>query len=177
MYRLRILILSAALAAPLAYALSQVKPQSRPIRRVAVVGAGIAGLSLAHALKNSPQLRKDADTQDLHVSIFDSRESLDYSAGSGVQLNGGVAVLGKINLDLQQAVIDAAVPISTLKGRNKSWKDGSQEDTLWNLSVESLFRKAGGEAEQEIIVDGTVMWFAVMRGALQVSGKSTDLRG
>jgi hypothetical protein len=142
------------------------KSRQKPIERVAIIGAGIAGLSLAHAINNSPSL-SDGSPGSFEVSIFDSRKSLDYTAGSGVQLNGGMAVLGKINPDVQRAVIDAAVPIATLRGRNKSWfRDAT--DGLWDFSIEKLIRNAGGRAEEELIVDGKVMWYAIMRGALQV---------
>jgi hypothetical protein len=143
------------------------KTRQKAIERVAVVGAGISGLSLAHALKNSPSL-SDGSQASLEVSIFDSRKSLDYTAGSGVQLNGGIAVLGKINPAVQKAVIDAAVPIGELRGRNKSWAKENSVDKLWDISIEKMFRNAGGRAVDELIIDGTLMWFGIMRGALQV---------
>ena len=138
----------------------------RPIKKVAVIGGGIAGLSLAHALANSVEGGKDSEA--IEVSIFDSRPTFDPSAGAGVQLNGGMAVLGKINPRVQDAVMKAAVPIKNLQGRNKSWFGGTT-DRLWDFSIEDIIRSAGGEAEKELIVDSNVMWYSVMRGALQVS--------
>lgn len=137
--------------------------RQKPIKRVAVIGAGIAGLSLAHALANS----RNDPAGDIEVSIFDSRKSLDFTAGSGVQLNGGMAVLGKINPDIQKAAIDAAVPIGSIQSKNKSWfRDAA--DTLWDLSIENIIRNKGGQTAEELIVDGNVMWYGIMRGALQV---------
>jgi 2-polyprenyl-6-methoxyphenol hydroxylase-like FAD-dependent oxidoreductase len=62
---------------------------SQPIQRVAIIGTGIAGLSLAHALENSPELARAAPGSTIEVSLFDSRPSFDFNAGAGVQLNGG----------------------------------------------------------------------------------------
>ena len=70
------------------------KPAPRLINRVAVVGAGIAGLSLAHALENSPDLSSLA-ASSIQVSIFESRPSLNFETGAGIQLNGGIFFLSK----------------------------------------------------------------------------------
>lgn len=64
----------------------------QPIRKVAIVGSGIAGLSLAHALENSPNLQGNGEP--IEVTVYDSRSSLNYEAGAGVQLNGGEIVYG-----------------------------------------------------------------------------------
>jgi salicylate hydroxylase len=141
--------------------------RTSPIKRVAIVGTGIAGLSLAHALKNSPSLSPNDSADNLEVTLFESRKTLDYQTGSGVQLNGGLAVLGKINPDVREAVIDGAVPIQALRGRNKSWQDGSTESKLWDYDVAEIFKNAGGRAKEELFVDGRMMWHAIMRGALQ----------
>lgn len=63
--------------------------QSPPVQRVAIIGSGIAGLALAHALTNSPELAKCTPGSKIEVSLFDSRPKFDFDAGSGVQLNGG----------------------------------------------------------------------------------------
>lgn len=62
--------------------------ESPPVERVAIIGSGIAGLSLAHALTNSPELAKSTPGSKIQVSLFDSRPSFDFNAGAGVQLNG-----------------------------------------------------------------------------------------
>ncbi|KAG7355917.1 FAD-binding monooxygenase [Nitzschia inconspicua] len=141
----------------------------KPVKRVCIVGAGIAGLSLAHALTNSPSLMEGISIPegDLEVSIFDSRKSLDYTAGAGVQLNGGMACLGKINPDLQRAVIEGAIPISYIRGRHKSWSSKGDVDKLWDYSVEELIR-SDERARQELLDDeGKALWYGIMRGALQ----------
>lgn len=143
------------------------RKRTNPITRVAIIGSGIAGLTLAHALKNDLSLNGRKNTDTLEVTIFESRKTLDFQAGSGVQLNGGMAVLGKINPDLQQAVINAAVPTGTLSGRNKSWWDGNAESTLWDFDITSMFKEAGGTTSKELLMDGQAVWFAIMRGALQ----------
>jgi hypothetical protein len=139
----------------------------KTIEKVAVIGGGIGGLSLAHALTNSVQDVGTTGKPPVEVSVFDSRDKFDVRAGAGVQLNGGMAVLGKINPSVQEAVIKASVPIKRLKGRNKSWF-GDSTDDLWDFSLEELIRNAGGKAEEELIVDGKVIWYSIMRGALQV---------
>jgi 2-polyprenyl-6-methoxyphenol hydroxylase-like FAD-dependent oxidoreductase len=141
----------------------------RPVQRVCIVGAGIAGLSLAHALKNSPSLLGCVSdlSGDLQVSVFDSRKSLDYTSGSGVQLNGGMACLGKINPNLQMAVIDAAIPISVIHGRHKSWLRNGDVGMLWDYSLEDIIR-SDENARQELVDDNNkVLWYGIMRGALQ----------
>ena len=132
----------------------------KPVKRICIVGAGIAGLSFAHALKAD-------DDDSLEISIFDSRKSLDYTQGSGVQLNGGICCLGKINPKLRKAVIDDAIPISYLRGRNKSWFRKGEIDRLWDYSVDEIIRGDARSREELIDEDGKVMWYAIMRGKLQ----------
>ncbi len=141
--------------------------RQKPIERVAIIGAGIAGLTLAHALKNDASFKGKDAADNLEVTIFESRNKLDFQAGSGVQLNGGLSVLGKINPYLQQSVIDAAVPTGKLSGRNKSWWDENSESTLWDFDITSMFKQAGGTTADELLIDGKAVWFAIMRGALQ----------
>lgn len=136
------------------------------------MGAGIAGLSLAHGLTNSPSLMQESKTAleggGLEVSVFDSRALLDYTAGSGVQLNGGLACLGWINLDVQKAVIDAAIPLESIRGRHKSWQsDGSPVSRLWDYTLDDVFKDAGEEIQDLMDEDGNKLWYAIMRGALQ----------
>ena len=59
--------------------------QQQPIERVAIIGAGIAGLSLAHALR-SINLMNDGNGKPIQIDIFDSRQDLDEKSGSGMNL-------------------------------------------------------------------------------------------
>ncbi|CAJ1906133.1 unnamed protein product [Cylindrotheca closterium] len=133
--------------------------KTKRVEKVAIVGAGIAGLSLAHALRSSEK--------DLQISVFDSRESLDFTAGSGVQLNGGLSTMAKINPTVHKAILNAGVQIANLRGKNKSWSQKTPTDSLWNFSVEKIIRDKGGDAEDQLIIDNQVQWVAIMRGALQ----------
>lgn len=162
--KLALMLLGVQAATSLSFASTK---RTKSIQRIAIVGAGVSGLSLAHALKNSPRLAPNGENHDIEVTIFDSRKKLDYQAGSGIQLNGGMAVLGKINPQVQRAAIEAAVPIGTLRGRNKSWTDDNQESTLWDFDVASIFQNAGGKTTEELVVDGKPMWYGIMRGAFQ----------
>ena len=84
------------------------KQEPKPIKRVAIIGSGICGLSLAHALENSESCAKpyldalslskmkirESDRDDsinsrdfssfgIETCIFDSRSSLDSATGAG----------------------------------------------------------------------------------------------
>jgi hypothetical protein len=141
--------------------------QNKPIERVAIIGAGIAGLSLAHSLTNSPTLATGFQGS-MGVSIYDSRDSLNYKLGAGMQLNGGLAVLGKINPAVQQAVRDTGIGVSKIRGRHKAWFQEDATDRMWDIDVKEAVRKVGGRAEDELIEDGELVWCSVTRGALQV---------
>jgi salicylate hydroxylase len=142
-----------------------------PIKNVAIIGSGIAGLGVAHALSS---LSNDDD--DMKISIFDARREIDYSknGGAGIQLNGGLTALGKINKDLQKKVMEAGLPTKKVQSRAKAWKDPSSTtfDTLLQLDIEDLVKNAGGVVTDGLVSvddDGksTVMWYSIMRGALQ----------
>lgn len=82
-------LLMLALIAPIESLSTTPTSDSPPVKRVAIIGSGIAGLSLAHALTNSPELAKSTPGSKIEVTLFDSRPSFDFDAGAGVQLNGG----------------------------------------------------------------------------------------
>ena len=77
------------------------KKAAPPIKKVAIIGSGICGLSLAHALENSKacarpysSIKNDKDDISsnfgVEAHIFESRESMNYNAGAGLQLTGGM---------------------------------------------------------------------------------------
>ena len=90
-----------------AFSLLDLNKQSShpPIKRVAIIGAGIGGLSLAHVLGNSEECAamfldkvkkspgmwnpKSSSIAGIDVQLFEARSNLDFSAGSGIQLTGG----------------------------------------------------------------------------------------
>lgn len=96
------------------------KNRSPKIERVAIIGAGIAGLSLAHALENSSSCAKSftdelnkcssSTTAEVVMSgsqfgveahIFDGRPSLNFGAGAGIQLTGGKKTNIKYRSDIR----------------------------------------------------------------------------
>ncbi len=158
---------------------------SPPVKKVAIIGSGICGLSLAHALENSencarPYLDKisvsgdDVDPSSnfgIEAHVFDARESLNYRAGAGVQLTGGLATLKSINPSVHKKVANAALPLKNIRSRAKPWFESSKNpySTLLELNIEESIKKVGGATEEGLIVDGEVMACTIMRGALQVS--------
>jgi hypothetical protein len=177
------------------------RPRRAPIQRVAIIGSGIAGLSVAHALSNSPVLKKSAqDTiaaavaaataasapaastrddgdviipslPDFEVSMFDSRASFDKNSGAGVQLNGGLSVLHKINPSVCQAVMAAGLPQTKLTSKCRSWQAKQQEDdssdnhsnntkkaypmdTLLELDIRKIVENSGQDVAQSLLLQG-----------------------
>eukprot|EP00537_Pseudo-nitzschia_pungens_P004395 CAMPEP_0172361970 /NCGR_PEP_ID=MMETSP1060-20121228/5711_1 /TAXON_ID=37318 /ORGANISM="Pseudo-nitzschia pungens, Strain cf. cingulata" /LENGTH=517 /DNA_ID=CAMNT_0013084383 /DNA_START=31 /DNA_END=1584 /DNA_ORIENTATION=+ len=139
-------------------------PRGRPIQKVAVIGSGIAGLGVAHALTSLSD-----DDDDVEVTLFDSRSGLNSLDGAGIQLNGGLTALGKINRDLQAKVMQAGLPTKTVQSRARAWKDPSSTtyDTLLQLDLDNLIRTTGGAVTEGLVQDGEVLWYSIMRGALQ----------
>ena len=91
-----LLLLLSGLASSRGLSTTSLSPSSpQPIEKVAIIGSGIAGLSLAHALVNSKECSKTFSealgdgTFNLEAHLFDSRPSLNYGAGAGIQLTGG----------------------------------------------------------------------------------------
>lgn len=157
----------------MAYVVNKDKP-SPPIQKVAIIGSGICGLTLAHALENSsPQSASvSASTFRIESHVFDSRKSLQFESGAGIQLTGGLATLRKINPKLHRAVFQAGLPLKKIKSRCKPWffRGSSEKNpffTLLELDLQESIEKAGGNVEKELILDGEVQACAIMRGALQ----------
>jgi len=161
-------LLHSLLCATVTNSLSNTPIQNKQqIQKVAIVGSGIAGLSLAHALENSPSLSQEQTP--IQATLYDSRPSLDFQAGAGVQLNGGMTVLKMINPQVQRAVADASLPLTKIETRAKPWFDTTDEkfSSLLKIELEKCIRKQGGTIEESLIVDDEVMVYTIMRGALQ----------
>lgn len=141
----------------------------RPIKRIAIIGSGISGLSVAQALTNNVNHHKSASSLFEVVDIFDSRASLDTTAGAGIQLNGGLSVLGKINPALQEAVYAAGLPQVRVQSRSKPWFGDKKYDTLLELDLKKTVESAGGDVAASLLsADQSLLWWtSIMRGALQ----------
>lgn len=146
----------------------------RPIQNVAIIGSGIAGLSLAHALTNDIHYPESS----IKVTIFDSRKDLDTTLGAGVQLNGGLAVLGKINPIVQNAVIQAGMTQTNVQSNSIPWfvaKDKmtstNNMDTLINIELFKVVEAADKEATDWLMMDTPngrkLSWISIMRGSIQ----------
>lgn len=119
------------------------------------------------------------------IECFDGRSGLDQGLGAGIQLNGGLAVLGKINPAVMRAVMEAGMPAKQVRSRSKSWaenganvndknnvnvnvNDPTPFETLLELDLAKTVRAAGGGAADELILeDGQLLWYSIMRGTLQ----------
>ena len=109
------------------------------------------------------------DDDNIEISLFDSRTNLNAQDGAGIQLNGGLAALGKIDKDLQKKVMEAGLPAKRVESRSKAWKNPSSTtyDTLLQLNLEELVKNAGGAVTDNLVQDGKLLWYSIMRGALQ----------
>ncbi len=135
---------------------SSVDNTLQPVKRVAIVGAGIAGLSLAHALSKS---------EEIQIDIYDSRSELDENAGSGIQLTGGMAALREISPQLQRNVADASIPLERVVSRCRPWFGNSSEP--WKL-LELDIQKAIRSNVEDLVTDsGEVLAYTILRGTLQ----------
>jgi len=151
------------------------------IKQVAIIGAGISGLSLANALENSIISKNE---EKIQVHLYDSRKNLDFEAGAGIQVNGGLSILHKINPSLQKSVIKAALPLVKIRSRAKPWTNFFNKkeppkkfSTLLELNLEEII-KNDKEVKKSLYVDGEVMSFSITRGALQealLNGLPADL--
>lgn len=155
-------LFGAAIFLLVAASVNSLSAPAKPVRKVAIIGSGIAGLGVAHALDS---LSGEAD--EFEVSLFDSRSGLNAEDGAGIQINGGLRALGNINKDLQQAVMEAGLPQVGIESRTKAWENPSSTnfDTLLKIDIPDTIRKAG----VDLVEGDKVLWYAIMRGALQVN--------
>mmetsp|Transcript_12433 Transcript_12433/g.18647 ORF Transcript_12433/g.18647 Transcript_12433/m.18647 type:complete len:544 (-) Transcript_12433:2295-3926(-) len=129
----------------------------QPVRKVAIIGSGICGLSLAHALLRSGDIEV--------VDIFDSRTELDEKIGSGIQLTGGMAALREISPQLQRNVADASLPLERVISRCRPWFGNSNEP--WKLLELDIQKSIRSNVEELITEDGEILAYTILRGTLQ----------
>ncbi|KAL7555120.1 hypothetical protein ACHAWF_018785 [Thalassiosira exigua] len=171
---------------------------SAPVERVAVIGAGIAGLAAAHALRSTRLLPDGGDgsgggggeSPPIQIDVFDARPDLDPSAGSGIQLTGGLAALRAIDPALMRAAIDASLPLEGVVTRCRPWfgdgaGGGAEGWKVLELDVREAIREraaaeeVGDEADSRgsggregsvrdlVTEEGEVLARSILRGALQ----------
>jgi len=122
---------------------------------------------------SSSNPKATSDTSDnIDVSIFDARSGLDRGVGAGIQINGGLSVLGRIDASLQRAVIEAGQTLEAIRSRSKSWDpDKRRYETLLELPLRKVISESGSENTRSALLpdgsDGQVLWTSIMRGALQ----------
>ena len=159
-------------ASALSSASSLNKGAPRPVRNIAVIGAGIAGLATAHAISEK-LLSDDGNENLLNIQLFDSRPSLDPTAGAGVQLNGGLSVLGP---GLREAVYEAGLPQTTIRSKTCSGKDSSGIKTLLQLDIPSCVKNnplakkyliSSEDPSEKNSSESKLWWVTILRGALQ----------
>lgn len=123
---------------------------ARPIRRVACIGAGIAGLSTANAL-----LRQNTGVE--YVDVFERRSKLEPSGG-GVQLNGGAAVLHTLGLGAE--LKEAGQPVERILTRSVSGR------VLLDIDVVAA---SSSKIYSKYLLDeeGDPFYFLIMRDKLQ----------
>lgn len=61
------------------------------VKRVAIVGAGVGGLTLANALCKGPTAVEE-------VQVFEKFDSVKPGIGGGVQINSGAVILARLGL-------------------------------------------------------------------------------
>lgn len=141
-------------------------PSQKPVKKVAVIGAGIAGLSVAHSFLN-----QNNGFSEISFDLFDRRVSFEPSSssgGAGIQLNGGLSVLGRINPQLRDLVYDAGLPQTRIRSTCKSWKPNDDIfDTLFEIDVGDLIRTSKGADDLLCDDKQRVWWTTVMRNDVQ----------
>lgn len=104
-------------------------PAARQLQNVAIVGAGIAGLSTALSLVRTGGVSASS------ITIYEPREALDSGQGAGLNLNSGAAILSKeYGINLQRNGINATRAYSTLSAAviDNSKMMGTDDSTLPN---------------------------------------------
>lgn len=120
------------------------------IKKIAVVGAGPAGLGLAAAFKQMQSFRGE-------VVVFESRD--DYTQanlGGGVQLTGGAVVLKDLNcLGMLNSTGER---FRRVRSRNQD------REALLFMDIDNIARETAPDLCDK---DGNPLFFSIMRDALQ----------
>ncbi|CAM9584040.1 unnamed protein product, partial [Scytosiphon promiscuus] len=120
------------------------------VKRVAIVGAGVGGLTLANAL-----CKGDMAVEE--VKVFEKFDSVKPGIGGGVQINSGAVTLARLGLgDAVKAggnQVDRILS-RTVKGR-----------VILDLDVGKMVR-SDPKRKSMMIDDGTPMLFTIMRDRL-----------
>ena len=153
-----------------------------PIQRVAIIGAGVAGLTVAHGLEAAAT--SDDSTCSIAYDLLDARPGVDEGIGAGIQLNGGLHVLGKLNAKLRDAVYAAGLPQQSI--RSEAWysdtstcttdtddtdgDESTKKHRLFELDLPSLIRSSRDPQVVESLTDDSddrVWWVSILRSTLQ----------
>eukprot|EP00536_Pseudo-nitzschia_multiseries_P009029 jgi/Psemu1/199754/e_gw1.244.15.1 len=65
--------------------------------------------------------------------------------------------------------MEAALPTKTVESRARAWNNPSPTtyDTLLQLDLDKVVKSTGGAVTEGLVQDGEVLWYSIMRGALQ----------
>jgi len=124
---------------------------STPPKKVAIIGGGPAGLTMAHALLKLP-------TGVEQVKVFEQKNESLPGIGGGIQINGGAAVLSR--LGMRAKIAESCQPLRTILSRNV---DGRE---LLKMSVPDVIARDRA-AREALMVEGDIMAYLVMRDHLQ----------
>lgn len=136
--------------------------------RIAVIGGGIGGLTLANALLQSTNPPSS-------VTVFERADMLRPQVGGGLQINGGAAVLSRLGLGPE--IAEAGQPMKRVVSRRANGME------LLDLDVEATMREqsegmdgATSGASDSLVYDGNVMSFTV-RGEKRGRGEEGEKGG
>jgi salicylate hydroxylase len=168
--------LSNAISFPSASSSLSSSSSIKPIRKVAVIGAGIAGLSFIHSITNRKNgenaVGGDTSATTPDIFCYESRPFLDLNKGAGLQLNGGLSVLQReLHSSVFEAVWDAGLPCEGIRSINTEGK------LLIQFNLLDIVRKAGGAVADALIRPNhrnnndnshdVLLWLSITRSALQ----------
>ena len=149
---------------------------SQKIRRVAIIGGGIAGLGMAACLK---QMKTGVE----EVCVYDPHEDLvDYNIGGAVMLSGGAVILEQLGLmselkkfsqPVERVVVsdDDRVLVNLNLQEIAQWMPGSIRDTT-SPSGRGSSRESGGSTGMQPMLYST-RWAALRQVLYDYSMKAS----